>query len=268
MVPEAINPLNAFKSLEAGGGMGLAIDGTTDRGGQRRHRRLLRVLVVGRLRDDRGLRRGVAQPAPHRAPRHPDRRRRAGHLLHLRVLDDDRRQRQGDRRSRRPTPTPSACGSTWPRTSSAARSSATSTCSSSSSGRSRAGWPSTPPPAATSTRSAASCPLTANTLGRTHGTHGTPHVASLVQSLITLVFTLGFYFLTTNGDDPFTGRVHLPVRPAGDPGHDGDPHRAGDHLPRGDLVLPREEGEARQPADHRASSRLSAASGCSTSCGC
>src|ERR671920_785049 len=29
MVPEAINPLNAFKSLEAGGGMGLQIDGTT-----------------------------------------------------------------------------------------------------------------------------------------------------------------------------------------------------------------------------------------------
>ena len=29
MVPEAVNPLNAFKSLEEGGGMGLSIDGTT-----------------------------------------------------------------------------------------------------------------------------------------------------------------------------------------------------------------------------------------------
>ena len=48
-------------------------------------------------------------------------------------------------------------------------------------------------------------PLTKNTLGRTHGTHGTPHVASMVQSGITLVFTLGFYFLATDGDDPLTG---------------------------------------------------------------
>ncbi len=48
-------------------------------------------------------------------------------------------------------------------------------------------------------------PATANTLGRTHRQHGTPHVASLVQSVITVVFTLGFFILTTNGDDPFTG---------------------------------------------------------------
>ncbi len=48
-------------------------------------------------------------------------------------------------------------------------------------------------------------PLTAGTLGRTHGTHGTPHVASLVQSAITLVFTLGFFVLTPDGNDPFTG---------------------------------------------------------------
>jgi amino acid transporter len=48
-------------------------------------------------------------------------------------------------------------------------------------------------------------PLTRNTLGRTHGTHHTPHVASVTQSLITLVFTLGFFLLTTDGDDPFTG---------------------------------------------------------------
>nr|WP_306442080.1 APC family permease [Nocardioides agariphilus] len=48
-------------------------------------------------------------------------------------------------------------------------------------------------------------PATKNTLGRTHGTHHTPHIASVTQSVITLVFTLGFYVLTTNGDDPFTG---------------------------------------------------------------
>jgi amino acid transporter len=48
-------------------------------------------------------------------------------------------------------------------------------------------------------------PITQNTLGRTHGTHGTPHVASLTQSVITAAFTIGFYFLTTNCDDPFTG---------------------------------------------------------------
>ena len=48
-------------------------------------------------------------------------------------------------------------------------------------------------------------PLTKNTLGRTHGTHQTPHVASVTQSVITLAFTLGFFLLTTNGDDPFTG---------------------------------------------------------------
>ena len=42
-----------------------------DRGGQRGHRHLLRLLVVGRLRDHRGLRRGVAQPAAHRPPGDP-----------------------------------------------------------------------------------------------------------------------------------------------------------------------------------------------------
>jgi len=48
-------------------------------------------------------------------------------------------------------------------------------------------------------------PLTKNNLGRTHGVHHTPHVASAVQSIITLVLTVGFYFLTTNGDDPLRG---------------------------------------------------------------
>ena len=48
-------------------------------------------------------------------------------------------------------------------------------------------------------------PATKGTLGRTHGVHHTPHVASMTQSAITLAFTLGFYLLTTDGDDPFTG---------------------------------------------------------------
>jgi amino acid transporter len=48
-------------------------------------------------------------------------------------------------------------------------------------------------------------PATSNTLGRTHGTHQTPHVSSIVQSVITLVLTVLFYVLTTNGSDPTTG---------------------------------------------------------------
>lgn len=48
-------------------------------------------------------------------------------------------------------------------------------------------------------------PATKNSLGRTHGVHHTPHVASMTQSIITLVLTVGFYLLTTNGDDPLRG---------------------------------------------------------------
>ena len=48
-------------------------------------------------------------------------------------------------------------------------------------------------------------PATQNTLGRTHGTHQTPHVSSMVQSGITLVLTLGFYFLGAKGSDVTTG---------------------------------------------------------------
>ncbi|CAA9326734.1 MAG: Uncharacterized amino acid permease, GabP family [uncultured Nocardioidaceae bacterium] len=48
-------------------------------------------------------------------------------------------------------------------------------------------------------------PATKNTLGRTHETHHTPHVASMVQSVITLLFTLGFYFLVTDGSDSSIG---------------------------------------------------------------
>jgi amino acid transporter len=48
-------------------------------------------------------------------------------------------------------------------------------------------------------------PLTKNTLGATHGTHQTPHISSMVQSAITLVLTVLFYIFTTNGSDPFKG---------------------------------------------------------------
>jgi amino acid transporter len=48
-------------------------------------------------------------------------------------------------------------------------------------------------------------PATKNTLGATHGTHGTPHISSMVQSGITLVLTIAFYFLTTGGDDVTKG---------------------------------------------------------------
>lgn len=48
-------------------------------------------------------------------------------------------------------------------------------------------------------------PLTKNTLGRTHGTHHSPHIASIVQSLITLVLTVGFFVLTTDGDQALRG---------------------------------------------------------------
>ncbi|MGZ5400256.1 MAG: APC family permease [Nocardioides sp.] len=44
-----------------------------------------------------------------------------------------------------------------------------------------------------------------HTLGRTHGVHHTPHVASLVQTCITVVLTLGFYFLAEEGSDPLMG---------------------------------------------------------------
>lgn len=42
-------------------------------------------------------------------------------------------------------------------------------------------------------------------LGSTHGKHHTPHVASATQSAITLLLTLGFYLMTTNGDDALRG---------------------------------------------------------------
>jgi amino acid transporter len=48
-------------------------------------------------------------------------------------------------------------------------------------------------------------PATKKTLGATHGKHKSPHIASAVQSVVTLLLTAGFYFLTVGGDDPNRG---------------------------------------------------------------
>lgn len=48
-------------------------------------------------------------------------------------------------------------------------------------------------------------PGTKDNIGKTHPVHRSPHIASVTQTVITLLFTLGFYFLTTNGDDPLKG---------------------------------------------------------------
>jgi amino acid transporter len=48
-------------------------------------------------------------------------------------------------------------------------------------------------------------PMTKNNLGKTHGVHHSPYIASAVQSIITLLFTLAFYFLTNGGSDPYQG---------------------------------------------------------------
>ena len=164
------------RTSPAGGGMGLGDRRHDDRGRQRGHRPVLRVLVVGRLRDHRRLRRGVAQPQAHRPPRHADRRRRPRHsstrsCSWMMIAGNGKAtvDREGQHRLDRPV------GRASPRTSSAAPSSATSTCSSSSSARS---------PAALAFHNAASrylyaigreLPATANTLGA-HARHA-PHAA-------------------------------------------------------------------------------------------
>jgi amino acid transporter len=48
-------------------------------------------------------------------------------------------------------------------------------------------------------------PATRGSLGATHSKHGSPHVASLVQTIITVVLTVLFYLLTTHGSDALTG---------------------------------------------------------------
>jgi amino acid transporter len=48
-------------------------------------------------------------------------------------------------------------------------------------------------------------PAMRRSLGAAHPTHGSPHIASLVQSAITLVLTVAFYVFTVGGDDALTG---------------------------------------------------------------
>ncbi len=48
-------------------------------------------------------------------------------------------------------------------------------------------------------------PALEKSLGATHGTHHSPHIASILQTLITLVLTVGFYLLAPNGHDALQG---------------------------------------------------------------
>ncbi|RBY77257.1 amino acid permease [Geodermatophilus sp. TF02-6] len=48
-------------------------------------------------------------------------------------------------------------------------------------------------------------PAWRRSLGATHSVHGSPHVASVVQSLVTAVLTVAFYVLTVGGEDPLQG---------------------------------------------------------------
>jgi amino acid transporter len=48
-------------------------------------------------------------------------------------------------------------------------------------------------------------PALRRNLGATHSRHGSPHVASLVQTAVTVVLTLAFYFLTAGGGDVTQG---------------------------------------------------------------
>jgi amino acid transporter len=48
-------------------------------------------------------------------------------------------------------------------------------------------------------------PSMRSTLGATHATHKSPHIASVVQTIITIVLTVGFYVLTPKGSDVLQG---------------------------------------------------------------
>ena len=101
------------------------------------------------------------------------------------------------------------------------------------------------------------------TLGATHHKHGSPHVASFVQTGITLVLILAFF---VGGH----GSVHPPVRTAGDPWHHGHPHRAVALCLRGDRVLPLPQVPPVQRAlvQDVPGSAARAASACCTWCTC
>lgn len=48
-------------------------------------------------------------------------------------------------------------------------------------------------------------PLVRRTLGATHHKHKSPHISSFAQSIITLILTVLFYALSPKGNDPYTG---------------------------------------------------------------
>jgi amino acid transporter len=48
-------------------------------------------------------------------------------------------------------------------------------------------------------------PSLRRSLGATHHKHHSPHISSAIQTIITLVLTVAFYFLTVNGDSPTRG---------------------------------------------------------------
>ncbi len=112
-------PLNPRERLQGLPGRGQA------RGGRDRHRPVLRLLVLGRLRDGAELRRGIPRPQADRPPRPVHLGDRARRLLHDHVLGLARRVPAPPRRrspSRRPTrpstssPRPATTpGTGWPR---------------------------------------------------------------------------------------------------------------------------------------------------------
>jgi amino acid transporter len=48
-------------------------------------------------------------------------------------------------------------------------------------------------------------PSVRRSLGATHSKHGSPHISSAVQTVVTLVLTVAFYFLTNDGSTPQRG---------------------------------------------------------------
>ena len=98
------------------------------------------------------------------------------------------------------------------------------------------------------------------TVGAAHPTHGSPYIASAVQSAITLVLVLLFAVLHRGPGSrrrrqprrhPGAGALHQHLRPAGADRHGGDPAGAGDLLGGGDLVLLGAKDAPRQ-RDHHA----------------
>ena len=178
----AINPINAFQSLPASG------HGSARRPRPARPGRcLLRLLVVGRLRDGPELRRGVEEPEEDRADGHVHLGDRPRHLLHGHLVGVDLGlPSTRDSRLRRPE-------RLRPTTTSSRRSS-----SETSSSDRRRELPDPDrvvrlrhglPPArrrATCTRSDARACSRRRSDARTRGT-AAPHIASITQSVIALI---------------------------------------------------------------------------------